>query len=92
MGLHNRFDKIISTHKRERERENVERRFRTCFIGALDSIEHHLGYLWGDDVDEADLTSQERRFLKIWKELRMEILDKGNNQLRQLLRENFGDE
>jgi hypothetical protein len=66
----------------------VQKRCTTIFIGALDSIEQKFGrLLWGIDKDLRDLTERERVFLELWKSLRKEILDKGNNQTKSLLKE-----
>jgi hypothetical protein len=66
----------------------AEKKVKTVFIGAIDSIENRLGkFLWGHDKDPRDRTEKELQWLEIWKELREEILNKGNNQLRGLLLE-----
>lgn len=52
-------------------------------IGALDSIEKHLGFLWGHEA-EGELTEQQEELRQIYEALRSEILDKGNTQMRNL--------
>lgn len=75
----------------ERLRRGLERivrkRCTTIFIGALDSIEQKMGYLWGLDKNLRDLTEREKLFLQLWKDLRKEILDKGNLQTNTLLKD-----
>ena len=65
----------------------IERRCRTIFIGNLDSIEQKFGYLWGFPKLPEQLKEKELLFFQLWKDLRKEILDKSNNQVKLLLRE-----
>ena len=52
-------------------------------IGALSTIEAHFGFLWGQD--ESDELSPEQEHMKeIYYQVRSEILDRGNNQVRNL--------
>ena len=59
----------------------VRKKIQTTMIGALDSIEKKFGYLWRHD-EEDSLTDEELEFKEMYEELRSEILDKGNNQIR----------
>lgn len=63
----------------------IKRRCTTIFIGALDSIEQKFGYQWGYDRSQNDLTEKEKLFFQLWKDLRKEILDKSNHQVKLLL-------
>lgn len=72
---------------REALRKLVHTRCTTIFIGALDSIEQQFGHKWGLDKNLVDLTENEKAWLCLWKEMRKEILDKGNNQKKLLLAE-----
>lgn len=65
----------------------IKKRCTTIFIGILDSIEQKIGYLWGFGKNLQDLSDRERLFYQLWKELRKEILDKGNNQTNLLVSE-----
>jgi hypothetical protein len=49
-------------------------------IGALSRIEDSLGYLWnhGDDPDN----ETQKLFADKWENLRLELLNHGNNQIR----------
>jgi hypothetical protein len=67
----------------ERLKFYMERRIETTMIGALARIEKHLGFLWGHDKD-GELTPEEERFADIWDFARNEILNHGNNQMRNL--------
>jgi len=61
----------------------MERRIQTTMIGALARIEENLGFLWGQDKD-GDLTEKEEEFADIWDFTRNQILNNGNNQIRQI--------
>ena len=65
-----RLDKIVST------------KIRTAFIGALAAFEEEFGFLWGHDIDEEDLTSEQQQMLELWIRVRTNVLNNGNTQLR----------
>src|SRR5687767_13493781 len=67
-----RLDKIIST------------KMNTTFIGALSSFEKNFGFLWGQGKKDADRTDEEKQLNQIWQNIRTEVLNNGNNQLRAL--------
>lgn len=62
-------------------RHLVKKRIDTTMIGSLASIEKYLGFLWGHNSD-GDLTPEQERLADLYEDLRSEILDKGNNQIR----------
>jgi hypothetical protein len=55
------------------------KKIETATIGSLAAIEKYLGYLWGTSKNR---TSEELEMFDIWQQLRKEILDNGNNQIR----------
>lgn len=59
---------------KERLKKIADKKLQTTMIGALDSIEKHLGTLW-----ENDEILREKYEL-----IRQEILDRGNDQIRKL--------
>ena len=61
----------------------MQRKVQTTMIGALSSIEDHLGFLWGHN-SEAPLTNDQEEFKRAYENLRSEILDKGNAQIRNV--------
>lgn len=69
------------------QRKILTKKFQTTMIGALFEFEKNFGYLWGHDKDENDLTDKELDFLDRWDFTRNQILNNGNNQLRQALNE-----
>lgn len=69
----------------QRLRFYVEKRIKTTMIGSLARIEESLGYLWGHKKEEFEpLTNQEQEFLDIWEYLRNDILNYGNEQIRNV--------
>lgn len=63
---------------RERLKKIARKKIQTTMIGALDSIEKKFGFLWQGD------SSQDKRLHDLFMELRQEILDRGNDQMRNL--------
>ncbi len=59
----------------------ITTKIRTTFIGAIDIFEQNFGELWGYNSNQP-LTSSQKELLKLWNQIRTEILDLGNNQLR----------
>lgn len=61
----------------------AKKKIETTMIGALSTIEKNLGFLWGHE-EQRDLTPEEQHVKNIYDQIRSEILDKGNNQIRNL--------
>ena len=79
-------------HKSNKSKERLERalkkRMTTTMIGALDKFEKAFGYLWGSEKDDNEkLTKDEQDNWRIWGQIRKQVLDGGNNQLRSMLRD-----
>jgi len=73
---------------------DIECKIRTTMIGALASIEKSpLAKLWGQHkMDEngefiEPPTEEEEQWLAIWEEIRTEILDRGNKQIKNVRKE-----
>ncbi len=87
--------KKVSDTRKEKEKERHEelskkrlcdiaqKKILTATIGALSSIEESFGFLWGYN-DGDNLTDEQNDFKDVYEKLRSEILDKGNNQSRNL--------
>ena len=60
-----------------------KKKIQTTMIGALSTVEKHLGFLWGHESSE-ELTPEQEHLKEIYDEIRSEILDRGNNQARNL--------
>jgi hypothetical protein len=65
----------------------LSKRFQTTMIGSLYQFEQEFGYLWGFDKDDEDLTESEHRFRLKWEDVRYNILNNGNNQLRAAIKD-----
>lgn len=63
------------------------KRFQTTMIGSLHEFEKNFGFLWGHNKDEKDLTNEELDFWDRWDFTRNKILNNGNNQLRQAIKD-----
>ena len=51
-------------------------------IGALSSIEQHLGFLW--ENKNGKLSEEQKVMYDLYQKIRSEILDKGNTQARNI--------
>ena len=65
--------------------EQIETRFKTIMIGSLARFEKEFGSLWGNNDEPSN--NQEAFFRDKWEDLRHDLLDHGNNQIRQGLDE-----
>lgn len=75
-----------SKHKevsKERLLKISKKKIQTTMIGALSTMEKYLGFLWGYESSE-ELTAEQEHLKQIYEEVRSEILDRGNNQARNL--------
>ena len=64
---------------------NVKRAITTSFIGAISEFEKAFGYIWGHNKQE--LTENQQKFLELWKQIRNNIMNVGNEQCRIMDRE-----
>ncbi len=68
---------------RDRLSKILRKKIETTMIGALSSIEEKFGFLW-TNPDSTPLTEEQALMKDIYQEVRSEILDKGNNQARNV--------
>lgn len=61
----------------------IKTRIKTTMVGAIDSVEKILGFLLYLN-EQRELTPEESELKELFFELRKDILDKGNNQIRQI--------
>ncbi len=61
----------------------LRKKIQTTMIGALSSIEENFGFLW-DDSNSSLSADQKKAFKILYDKVRSEILDKGNNQARNV--------
>lgn len=63
----------------------ASKKIETTMIGALSRFENVFGYLWGQHkAFEEPLTDQEIHFENMWQDVRNNILNHGNQQIRGL--------
>ena len=60
-----------------------KKKIQTTMIGALSTVEKHFGFLWGHESPDA-LTPEQEHMKELYDLVRSEILDRGNNQCRNL--------
>lgn len=65
--------------------DNLEKRFKTLMIGTLYRFEQSFGYLWNHG--EEPNSENQIKFRQKWEDLRTDILNHGNNQIRLALNE-----
>ena len=70
------------TDSRDRLSKILKKKIETTMIGALSSIEEHLGFLW--DAKAGQLTEDQVYMKDLYQKVRSEILDKGNTQARNV--------
>jgi hypothetical protein len=61
----------------------AKKKIQTTMIGALSSIEEHLGPLWKVAEGE-EMTAEQQAMFDTYQLIRSEILDKGNTQVRNM--------
>lgn len=76
-----------SIDSKNRLRRIMEKKFKTSFIGAISKFETVFGRLWGHGKDYGQLTENEKKFRLLWEQVRGEILNNGNNQIRAMQQE-----
>ena len=58
----------------------AKKKIQTTMIGSLSSMEKYFGFLW--DIDNP--TEEQSKLKEFFEEMRSEILDRGNTQIRNL--------
>jgi len=76
-------ENLYREKSKDRLNKNCKKKVQTTMIGALSSIEEHFGFLWGHESDEPLSEDQEKMRL-VYEELRSDVLDKGNTQIRNI--------
>jgi hypothetical protein len=67
---------------KERLSKILKKKIQTTMIGALSSIEENLSFLW--ESTDGKLTEEQINLKNVYNKIRSEILDKGNNQARNI--------
>ena len=76
-----RREEIHEQKSKVRLSRNMKKKIQTTMIGALSSIEKHFGFLW-EHEGISEEKKQEMR--NLFNDLRSDVLDKGNHQLRNV--------
>ena len=76
-------DKKYKDVSKDRLLKISKKKVQTTMIGALSTIERVFGFLWGHESSEP-LTPEQEHVKALYEEVRSEILDRGNNQARNL--------
>ena len=61
-----------------------KKKIQTTMIGALSSLEANFGFLWGIGEPDDEITPEQLALKEIFEQVRSEILDRGNTQIRNL--------
>ena len=77
-----RADKYKADSK-DRLSKIMRKKIETTMIGALSTIEDSFGFLWGKGQEEP-LTEEQEIMKELYQSVRSEILDRGNNQARNI--------
>lgn len=72
---------------KDRLKAIISKKFDTATIFPLSQFEDFFGHLWGHKSDFNELTPEQLELREKWREVRENILDKGNQQKRNALKE-----
>lgn len=73
-------DKKYKADSKDRLSKILKKKIQTTMIGALSSMEENLRFLWEQDNPKVSKTEMK----EVYNKIRSEILDKGNNQARNV--------
>lgn len=76
-----RKQEILNERSKTRLKKDMRKRIQTTMIGSLSSVEKYFGFLWGEGSD-SEPTKDQLYMREVFEEMRTEILDKGNSQIR----------
>jgi hypothetical protein len=71
------------SESRDRLSKILKKKIQTTMIGALSTIEENFGFLW-NNVSGEPLTKDQEAMKNLYNKMRSEILDRGNNQARNI--------
>lgn len=75
-------DRKYKTESKDRLSKILKKKIQTTMIGALSTVEENFGFLW--QSDDGQLTDDQKLMKDLYQKVRSEILDKGNNQARNI--------
>lgn len=73
-------DQKYKTESKDRLSKILKKKIQTTMIGALSTIEENLSFLWDENNPKID----KEKMKEIYNKIRSEILDRGNNQARNV--------
>lgn len=76
-------DQKYKNDSRDRLSKILKKKIQTTMIGALSTIEENFGFLWNNN-GSGELTKEQEHMKNLYNKVRSEILDKGNNQARNI--------
>ena len=53
----------------------AKKKIQTTMIGALSTLEHSFGFLWGFDIQEEERTPEQKKLYEIYEEAQIRNLD-----------------
>jgi hypothetical protein len=75
-------DSKYKSDSKERLSKILKKKIQTTMIGALSTIEENFGFLWNSE--NGQLTQEQYKMKELYNQVRSEILDRGNNQARNI--------
>lgn len=78
-------EESYKSNSKTRLTHSIETKIKTTMIGALDKFEKKLGFLWDEESPDELPTAGELK--ELWQQVRTDILDNGNNQIRAVKEE-----
>lgn len=76
-------DSKYKAESKDRLSKILKKKIQTTMIGALSTLEENFGFLWASGSDKP-LTEEQEAMKNIYNKVRSEILDRGNNQARNI--------
>lgn len=75
-------DSKYKSDSKDRLSKILKKKIQTTMIGALSTIEENFGFLWNSESGQ--LTPEQHKMKELYNQVRSEILDRGNNQARNI--------
>lgn len=76
-------DSKYKAESKDRLSKILKKKIQTTMIGALSTIEENFSFLWTNESDKP-LTKDQELMKTLYNKVRSEILDRGNNQARNI--------
>mgnify|MGYP000694524389 CR=1 FL=1 len=75
--------RVLIAHRRRNNGAGHEARIRGTMTGALRVIENEFGFLWTPATPAAQRSEIQREMFRLYQEVRNQILNLGNDQIRR---------